>query len=98
MEHKWNKLVSFDSDHACMPIYTTTFEQCSLCRAVRQTYESPGYWSIEACHIVRYTIGDGMISTEPPCLDKLTSELELRNEVKSLRDQMKALERKVLLA
>jgi hypothetical protein len=97
MEHEWSKLSSYQSDYTCMPITTTTWEQCRFCRTVRMTFDSPGYYSSPECHLASYSIGEGLIDTQPPCLKRPTNEITLRDEVKALRSQMDDLARKVCL-
>ena len=97
MKHEWFKLDDAKSDCKNLPIWTLTWEQCQFCRTVRRTYGHNGYWETEPYSSVQHSVGDGLIATEPPCLEKLTGELELRDEVKDLQRQMDNLARKVCL-
>lgn len=84
MEHKWDKLDSYESDKTCYPIYITTWEQCEYCRCVRRTVETNGYDYIEASTKYSYSVGDGIISIQPTCVQQLPEDVILRQEIKKL--------------
>jgi hypothetical protein len=97
MKHKWNKLHSEESDHSIMPVIVTTLEQCEFCRCVRHTYKHGSYMDTKACLARSYAIGDGWITTQPPCVTDLPVDVQLRQKVKDLRQSLQDLEKKVHL-
>lgn len=88
MEHKWNRLDRYTSDHSCLPIYTTTWEQCENCRCVRHTVETPGYEDSTAFTHITYSVGDGMIDIQPTCVQQVPKDVALRQEINTLRKSL----------